>query len=581
MPPSAPVAVAAKLDLAPPAPADAIKAYNLVEGWVRAWQVPALAQLQGLENMGAAAVTLRLEHAVVGRGVSFRTGLPGLMEAASLALDQAYARMPVAKDATAMQQARVQAAALSISVELAGPMIPIAPALFLDVDAALEPGLDGLCVTLGKKTAGVFPAAMLSMNVLPAAALASAISQASGDPTLAVPTDPKGQPGILTKTIGASFFRFRVVHIAQVGKAGAPTFLTRGGKLIDRSMLGVAGLRTFAHDLAANLLRRVEVTDGRTMLSGTPVPFQGRTEGTSTAALDAAMVSQALARYRAQAHDSAVGDIPERLLEGVADTAADSALSAAAWTIAAHTPGMALVAPDAAVNIAAVVATAFDADTGWLPDIPESARATIAQALALEAADTALSATDREVRHARALAAVQSLYKDTPPARLVSHLPWLGYAQLLLTEDSKEVAAAPALRDLREQVWKHQLTLDDAGPDAADLVGGIVFTSARNPLPTWLSVRPVLFLARMARDERLTSTGEALREIPNLLNAVRFLRQLALDEPSSYAATNPDLTMNGVRASLWDQHQPAEATAMTLETVCELLDTLTELSKRP
>ena len=31
--------------------------------------------------------------------------------------------------------------------------------------------------------------------------------------------------------------------------------------------------------------------------------------------------------------------------------------------------------------------------------------------------------------------------------------------------------------------------------EAADLVGGIVFTRAKNPLPTWQSIRPLAFLA--------------------------------------------------------------------------------------
>jgi hypothetical protein len=157
---------------------------------------------------------------------------------------------------------------------------------------------------------------------------------------------------------------------------------------------------------------------------------------------------------------------------------------------------------------------------------------------------------------------------------LVSQTPWLGRAELTLAGDSQILSFAAGVRDLREDVWKHQLTPDDAGPDDADLVGGIVFTSSRNPLPTWRSAQPIILLAQIARDPRLTDEKETMAEVSHLLASMRFLRQLMTDETSAYAAEDPQTAIGGIRASLWDQRQPVEATAMTLMAVCEMMRTL-------
>jgi hypothetical protein len=120
-------------------------------------------------------------------------------------------------------------------------------------------------------------------------------------------------------------------------------------------------------------------------------------------------------------------------------------------------------------------------------------------------------------------------------------------------------------------VWKHHLKSEYSRGEADDLIGGIVFTTSANPLPTAQSVRPVLALARMGRDRRVTTEAEWVKELSRLLSGVRFLRQLAVDESAGYACPE-GRGLWGVRGSLWDQRQPAEATALTLWAVCEVLD---------
>ncbi len=565
---------AAPLDLSPPAPDASMAAYEAVESWVRAWEVPPQASLRGLERMGGAAVTLRQEQLIIGRGVSFSAGPGAVAEATRAALAQSRDKLLVGRDALAQEHLHKAAGLLRISVELAGPLIPIQPALFVDVDTQLQPGLDGVAVRLGEKVGGVFPAAMLVMNMSPSESLTSAISETSGDPTLAVRTDPRGQPGALAKTQGAVFYRFRVAHVAQVGDAGAPAFLFRGGKVVEMSALDRGGLERFAALLASNLRTRIERDQGRLSVRGIVLPFQGRYEETASPLLDEVMTAAALARYaRVMMTHGPEPSLAEELLRQTAPAAGDEAVAAAAWVVAAAQVGDVEAAATDRARIGGVLATAYDAETGWMAELPEASRGLIALALVLESQSPGLDEMEKGVRAARAAGAMASIYRDTPPARLVAQMPWLGMAELA----RPKVEAAAALRDLRAQVWKHQLTDEDASAEAPDLVGGIVFTSARNPLPTWQTVRPVLLLAQMNRDERVTSTEEALRDLGNLLRAVRFLRQLSVDHYSGYAAA---VGRGGVRSSLWDQRQPVEATAMTLWTVCEVLETVRELGER-
>jgi hypothetical protein len=111
-------------------------------------------------------------------------------------------------------------------------------------------------------------------------------------------------------------------------------------------------------------------------------------------------------------------------------------------------------------------------------------------------------------------------------------------------------------------------------------VAGIVFTASRNPLPTWHSARPIAFMATMLGDDRLTGGDEFARELNQLLGSLRFLRQLSAGEAEGHMYRSPRRAMWGVRASVWDQRMPPEATALTLLTVCETVRSLQAVRER-
>jgi hypothetical protein len=597
--------VGRELSAAPVSPDASMAAFKMLDGWVRALAVPENATApQGLESITGCAISLRLDHHVIGRATRFG-GPEEFVRAARTAIEQAVPRLPVGHDALAEEQLKDAAKRITISLELAGTLIPVKLATFDDADAELDPGLDGVAARIGEKLSGTFPAAMLIMNKTPGECLAAAISDASGDPTLAIPGSAKNEAGTIATEQKATYYRFRTVQLAQPDEGKAPRFMKRGGRVIEPFEIDTGAIRVFADQLATNIAGRASRQEG--VSPGAYVPYQGRYEIATAPTLDALMSVTAIAQWSCfvppcKMRDGALIDA-YRQLSKTAEDARQDPIDAAAWMIAAaaldaapkppekiegastdpngdvHTGSIdAHVEIDAAARakVGAVVASAFDAQTGWMPQVRAGGKSLITYALAIEAVEPGLKPDEAKVRRDRAQAAVASLYKDTQPKLLVSHTPWLQKAEILLAGDAKALPSAAGMRDLRDEIWKHQLTVDDAGPGGQDLdlVGGIVFTSARNPLPTWRSVQPIIFLAQAARDPRLTDDKEKLREISRLLSATRFLRQLMLDDSAAYAAEDPLAAIGGIRASLWDQRQPVEATAMTLMAACEMLKTL-------
>ncbi|HZW11352.1 MAG TPA: hypothetical protein VFF69_15720, partial [Phycisphaerales bacterium] len=168
---------------------------------------------------------------------------------------------------------------------------------------------------------------------------------------------------------------------------------------------------------------------------------------------------------------------------------------------------------------------------------------------------------------------LRRLYGAVEPGGLVGLMPWLGWAELALAREGP-VPAGAALRRVREQVWEHQLTSEDAGPDARDLVGGIVFTRGFVTLPTAAAARPIALCASMLGDPRLTPASEAAGEIVRLLAAMRFLKQLSARDAECGFYANPALARGGIRAAVWDHRMAPESSASALLCVSEFLRSL-------
>ncbi len=581
------------MNLAPPTPAEAMRAYRQVDGWVRAFAVPEVAE--PVSKPAAACVILRANGAVLGRGVAVDTTGQAVPRAVRAALSEARERLNLANDALADEHAREFAKNFAICLELSGALIPITPLTFAECDLELSQGLDGVAASVGGKTEALFPGWMLATASFASDGLVSCVAAASGDPNLAIKVNPKSQPPQLAAEHGVTCYRFRATHLAQLAADQEPIFLHRGGRIVSQRDITRGTLIQFAADLNARLAGIRE--DGRTFqpLNSPYFSWKAQVAPSADPVLDDSLRVLGMAVYaragvptpagkaKPGVMHEAVGALFEReLVVRKNSPLKDRPLHAAGYAAVAYAEAVAadVAAKEPrdfdALGIDVALQGAFDLESGWSPRVEGPERAFIAYGLACWSAMPNLSEPERAKFRALAESAVRAVYRDTKPNLLVGQMPWLGWAELIVSKDKPEIPAAAVLREMRDVVWRHQLSVDDGGADGPDLVGGIVFTASANPLPAWQSSRAIAFLASAMGDRRLTDPDERMRETVRMLAGLRFLRQLAVDDAAAYAAMDPLTATWGIRASLWDQRQTPEATALTLIAVCEFLKGLDE-----
>jgi hypothetical protein len=84
----------------------------------------------------------------------------------------------------------------------------------------------------------------------------------------------------------------------------------------------------------------------------------------------------------------------------------------------------------------------------------------------------------------------------------------------------------------------------------------------------------------MLGDRRLTDSPEIPMQTSKMLSALRYVRQLAMDDAAMFAASDPSMAAFGIRASVWDNRQAPEATGLALLTVCNTLESLESIRTR-
>jgi hypothetical protein len=228
----------------------------------------------------------------------------------------------------------------------------------------------------------------------------------------------------------------------------------------------------------------------------------------------------------------------------------------------------------------AALGSVFDGERGWNDGVKPPMRAMVALALVRLEALAAAAGEDKGVASTHAEAAVRNLFRETPPKMLVMHMPYLGWAEMELSRGKGTVGASGALEQMRDEVLEHQLTAIDAGLEGEDLVGGIVFTNAVQPLPTWISCKAGVILGTMARDPRLTGPSAVTSQVVKVARLCRFVRQLAADDVVVSFMADPERSLWGIRASTWDGRQTLEAQAMGLLVVTEAIRMSEELASR-
>lgn len=567
---------------AQPSASDAMSAYRTVQEWIHTWSVPDQAQPIDPPGAAGACVTLRLSGRVMGRGVSMTDNGTSLWEAARRAWHEAASTMPVERDALRQENLRALAPQLMIDVQIAGDMTPLLANSLTEAALSVSPGRQGVAARVNERIEAIFPGHMLSLNMTPGDGFIAALGALGLAPN---------ELSSLKKETGLILYRFDVQHIAQPAPGEPPLFLTRGGRVVATRDITPASLRRFGDQLAANLLQRQWPGEEPFGLLGTYKPWLGEYENGPAAPLEQALAALALARWAEVSTDRA--EVRAAALAG-----AKSILQ----QLDAHHEGEPKPEPDVAANSMQALANMRIA--GLSNERPPASRAT-APAAVSSATGGPISANGPEpapiARSIRAFATAQGarthgvdelahaarrdvreLFQKTPPAQLPALMPWLGWAELMLLEPGERVPSAIALREFRDLVERHQISaVDVAGEGDDDFVGGVVFTKGDAALPTWHSIRPMIFLATMVGDTRLTSPDERAAHFVRLLDGVRFARELAVDEANCHMFPNPDRALGGVRVALWDQRQPIEATALTLLFVAETLDAARKIASEP
>lgn len=563
---------------AQPLPAEAGELFAAVRDAVLAWD-PSRFDLR--DTATAATVVLRLDGRIVGRGVALHDRGSAVAPALAEALAEAERRLPVPNDALRAQNLRALAERMTISLELAGPLIPLEDSSLAVSTLDLSPGMEGVAIRLADRTAVFFPEHMVTTGTEPAAAAASLLAQLAED--LAISLKPLPE---LRADFGVRFYRFRTTHLAQTIPSGPALFMHRGGRVVERAdIAGTERVRALAFDIRAHLASRIRTqTDGSVSLISELDPVRG------SATLDErgfgmALTALALERYALAEPDRATAALDDAatLLRALASRPPERlelpAAAAASATLRRldRLHGRALTEDPSLADFLARCDELVDAGLDHADALPDSLVAAALYALAERWANS----PDDAARTARLDEHLSRLLQSADPATAVAQWPWLGWTLQLVARDAPTVRGAVLLRQVRATMWQFQLSTRALSPLDRDLAGGIVFRATRQPLPTWHSARPLAFAASMLGDPRLTPDSEALDEIAPLIESIRFLAQLEHAESLDRLYAIPRSQWGGgVRAAPWDHTLPVEASATTLIVLSETLASLDRIGAR-
>lgn len=538
-------------------------------------------------------VSLRMGHEEIARGVAM-AGPASLRMAVDEAVRAAQAAMPEARDVLQRSARAEQWKTIMAGVELAGGLVALDLETFADAGGRVMVGVEGVAVSHNDRVEAVFPSQMLIANDSAAAALIGLVSRVTGDPTLAMPGVQGHEAGAVAASHGLRYFKFRVAHAVQMEPGGSVVPLTRGGRVVMASEVTEQKMRAFAQRLSGNILAQRTTLEGREGFFSCYWPLQDRSEEVASVR-ETALACLALcegARLDAQPRGDGVNLpvpvkaaqemlVPMLSIEGRV-TAGDRTPANAAMLVVAMSELFAWTGKPKGewfegtrAQLKQAAASAVDETGAWNDTTRAGERAVVALALTQLALDPVMgvqqSSTAAIALRARAEGAVRALLRDTPPAGLVMHLPWLGRAELLLAGE-KEVKSATALRQVRDLAWSMQVGAQEAKLAGSDMEGGLMLASASgDATPTAQSARAFAWFGQALGDARLTDAAEQNAQRARMARALRFLRQLSLDDSWDWCVPDPARARWGVRVSPTDQRQHLDATSMTLITVSATL----------
>ncbi len=567
----------------------AIAQFERVNDWVRDWDMPPADSPEArAEPLCAAVVTLRLDGRILGRGSAASPDPDPMLlwNAASEAINGANRKLTSERDAMWEAFIRDMTQRITITIEISSELLPISPSEIALPGFGYSPGSIGLAARLGQQSDTIGPESLLVGRGDPAQSAAALATTLSDDPNLVMQSPQK------LSDQGFVFYRWRPTCLAQPAPGLGAVFIDRGGRVVKASEITTRSVSLLADQIALHMQNRIWQGVEDYGFTGTLDPVVGKAESPFAGPFEQALGAYALLRYGADATDATQRDAVVagrdvmralgRVESGEKEPWGDP-VGACMAVIALSELPLEMVIGDKDLSVLRTrciekLDTLYSSSGGFEESLPDLAHGLVAHALAVSAK------LDPRDRTERAASAIEQVFLETDPALLVGQMPFLAWAQLEHTGNTGDIPTRVALRQMREMVWEHQLRRADLGWVDRDLSGGIVFTSAKAPLPSWSGLRPLAAIASMLGDERLTpgsaAQGEVPMEIGRLVESIRFVRQLAAEGEVMHLYAEIDDALWGVRMALWDQRMPIESSAMALLMLTETRDSFEELMAR-
>ncbi|MEM1185757.1 MAG: hypothetical protein AAGI53_12255 [Planctomycetota bacterium] len=576
---------------AQPIPSEAMDGYNAVASYIRDLDESAAAP-PGLPSVDAAGVIVSLEGEIVGEGFAAASSANDRRRVAFQALRRAMVgtRRAVARSGASPDD-------LMISVEFSGPPVSLlggdlnAPASDWQLGVSgpsVRPGIEGVIVRVvrdgGSIVATRSPTWMLRRGIGPTGAVHACVAELSDDPALA----GLQVPDLANR--GFSFSTYKTVHLAQLEPRGGPAFLSRGGHYVDLALVSSNALPRFGERLASHLRSRAWPGGEPYGMLGSLDATRGRyTPPIAAPAEQAFAVSAMFAWARAPWLTETERNASLEFAQGVLDDLAErdevepdptgSVVYAAATFVALTSPGAERTEKLVGLtNRCVAVVRPVLPDAGAGAGLPLGVRGLIALAAVRMHTVGELSLED-------AASSVAAAYEASTPESLVALMPFLGLASVELSEaEGAPVRASRALREMRQLTDRFRVQAEDVDGLGRDLVGGIVFLTGGTPLPTWQTLRPVVFESVMLGHAELTPgtirEGELPSRIAQHAQSLRFVSQLTARRHEAYSYSKPAFALGGVRTALWSNEMPVEATALALWAVAETAISLERVASR-
>ncbi len=572
----------------PPSTTTAVDAWVTVREWVDRMAVPPNAGSP--EGVAAAAVVLRLDGRPVGVGTSHEKG-SSLPRAVAQAIERVRQDRVIEGLSTKEQDAVGRR--LTMELELAGPAAPMVGRTVPEVGQRVEPALGALSMRRNDRWAWTYPSVLQAGNMagdataILAALLRELDVDASELPTLELPAS-------------MAFYMAPTVRLAQQAPTRPPFEVVRGNEVVPLTALGPAGRQEFAAAMARHLRSHapplpsgadpVALAALRARgLQGDYRPHVDLYRPMTASPADQAVTAYALARYSAcpeapEAERNAARAAATEILRALSDVTEgeDPPLESEAAVAASLMALQVLQDPAHPEPLLpewrAALLTALDRRLGGSAAESDHARAmTLAAAAAVSAAGGPGAPARERVTQALDLA-----WKTPQPPQLVATAAWLLMAERSLgglQDPVRSEAIAAKVGPMRDALRAIQAgTADDES--SPDLLGGFSLTGTGRSRATAQSARPALALAIMLGNPTLTPDAEVQDALRMQLLALRFLRQLTVDDRSAYAYRDRERSVGGVRTALWDCVQPLPATATTLLALLESEDSMRTAAAR-